>query len=248
MGGMTARRSSRHGVCLVGVLGFISAGCSPFRVHVDCNLIDDPSHWTRLNGPAYVIRGENEKQESTLAFQQFANLLELALEHERPDLRREPAGEPAHLILTLSYGLVDRGAGIETRPVYGRVGFYGGYGYRYRYYGHYTRVGTRVDTVHLGFAHCVSITAWIPDDSDPDQRLILWEGYCDHAGRQRSLKETMPYLLAALVPYYGQATGGMESFTVDDDDALVEALRRHVRPVRLPEAQDHGANGEHGRD
>jgi len=143
-----------------GVAG--SSGCSAFHVHVDCNLIEDSSQWTRLNGPAYVVRGESEKQESSLTFQQFADLLETALRHERPDLHRVPAGEAANLILTLNYGVVDRGTGLETTPVYGRVGVGYGYGYPAYHHGYYRQVGTRVDTVHLGYVHRLFLTAWIP--------------------------------------------------------------------------------------
>jgi len=50
----------------------------------------------------------------------------------------------------------------------------------------------------------------------------------------------MPYLMAALVPYYGEATGEMTTLNMDEDDPLVETLRRGVRRVGLPEAENGG--------
>lgn len=202
------------------------AGCQQkVSVFVDCRLAADPADWHLLDGPTYVVRGNSEAEEASLAFQEFAAMLEQALAAERPGLRRVPAGEPAHLILSMAYNVFDRGTGLASYPVYGAAAgygrWYGGPVYRWDAYG---PVGAYWSSVHLGFAHKLFLAAWVPAEDESGRQHVIWEGYSDHGGRDRSLRATLPYLLTALVPYYGRATQDIEEVRLNPDDPRAHAL------------------------
>ena len=223
---MTGTLRVRRATIVLGVL-LLTTGCRHVRVDVDCRLLGDHDQLHRLDGPTYVIRGPNEAEEASLAFQETADLLARGLAAERPDLTRVALEAPAHLMISIAYQVVDRGTAVESYPVYGHEsGFAFSYGGPIHHYHGYGPVGAHVESVHLGFAHRLFLTAWVPDESRPADRLVLWEGYCDHAGPERSLKATLPYLVAAIVPYYGRPTDDLERIKFDRDDERVEPLLR----------------------
>lgn len=198
------------------------AGCHRVQVEVESRLVSDVSLWGRLDGPGYVISGPDEQAEASLAFQEFADMLAAALKLRRPELQRAAPGEPAELSLTLTCRVVDRGTAVETYPVYGpRAGFLYGYGYGYPDYG---LVGTEVRTVDLGYQHAACLSAWIADGSGPAGRRVVWEGCGSLNSSQRSLKQTMPFLLVALVSVYGEATDVPLVVKLDHDDPRVERV------------------------
>lgn len=214
------RRVLRHALCLTVMAAVLaSSGCSKTRVQVDTRVTQDTALWERLDGPDYVIRGPDEPIEASLAFQEFASVLQRALEARRPDLRRVPRGEPANLVLTMHVEVADRGVGVASYPVYGRM-----YGYRrvgpgpaYRYGGTYY-AGNRFESYHLGFACRLVVSANIHDAGTPAGHKVLWEGSASLVSEAPDPDPVLPYLATALVEYYAQATGGSVMLKFDDDD------------------------------
>lgn len=205
---------------------FLASGCTSTRIEVDCRLVNEPSQWPLLDGPEYVIHGETEEQEASLAFQEFADMLARGLKQERPDLGRVAIGEPARLVVSLGYNVIDNGTGVRSYPVYGpRFGYIycGGGVYEHPGYGY---VGTETQTIHLGYTHVLMLSVWTPDESKPAGRRVLWEGHAESVSAERSLKAAMPCLVVALVSNYGQSTGDIVHVRMDRDDERVEELCR----------------------
>jgi len=207
-------------VPLLAVVG----GCQYVRVQVDCRLASDQSLHGHLKGPRYVIRGADQDTQASLAFEEFSALFERMLDMEHPRLKRVPVNQEADLVFTLAYRVLDRGAGVETYPVYGHSGYWGHWRPGFHHYDYYGTVGTHVETVHLGYVHVLFVAAWIKDDSQPAEKRVIWEGSCDLIDSQRSMKPTMPFLMAALEPYYGRATSVPVRVKFDPDDERVFRL------------------------
>jgi hypothetical protein len=203
---------------------FAASGCTDVRVYIDARLASDNTLWHHLDGPTYVIRGGSPEHEASLSFEAFSDMLAEALAAGSTSLRRVHIGEPADLSLTLLYELVDRGTDVETYPVYGPS-----FGY---WYGcgpgpyHSTYMGTQSRTVHLGYRHLLFVSAWIPAPDQPAGRRTIWEGHSEHVSDRNSLKQTMPYLITALVEFYGKSTSEPVRVTLKRDDPRVERLRR----------------------
>jgi len=210
------RRLASSVVILIAV-----SGCHHVRVDVDCRRTQDPSLHALLYDANYVIKGVNENVESSLAFKEFACMLESVLRMKHPHLIRVAANSPSDFVLTMNYRVVDRGAGIETYPVYG----HGGWGYwGYRHPGYYGVVGTRVETVDLGYVHSLFLSAFKIDKNQHTGRTVIWEGNAELNSSQRSLKLTMPYLMVAMEPYYGRATERPVRVKLDPDDACAQSI------------------------
>ena len=230
---VTRRRSNAGTIawCAAGVLCVLigCAGCQRVRVNVETHLIADAAWQTRLDGPLFVIAAENEAAASSLAYQEVADLLAEAIEMVRSDMKRAPAGDADDvLFVTMDFRVIDRGSGVTQRPVYGYGGWYDGcgpysYGHRFGY------AATTYDTVHLGYAHSLSASAWVPDDTQPGTRRVLWEGQADLATSERSPKVTMPYLAVALASFYGQATEGSVRIKFKPKDERVDAVWRGAK-------------------
>jgi len=223
--------------CLLSVTVLLGlAGCHGVSVNVDCRLSRNNTPWRFLDGPSYVIRGPDETTEASLAFQEFSDMWERVLREERPALKRVAIGQPAALTMTLVYNVYDLGTGVASYPVYG----YRHFGYSSYHTGAYYRgssygfVGTQVETVHLGYARTLFVSAWVTDASRPAGQQVVWEGACDSAGHENSLKIIMPYLMIALGPYYGQATDRPERIRIERTDERVEQLRYSVVATTAP--------------
>jgi hypothetical protein len=207
-------------------------GCHRIRVNVETHLIDDAAWQTRLDGPRFAISAPTEAAASSLAYQEVSNLLAEAVKMVRPDMNRAPAGDVENvLFLGMDFRVVDRGTGVAARPVRTHVGF--GYGcgpyHGWHHHHHYGYVGTTYESVHLGYGHTMSVSAWVPDDSQPDGRRVLWEGQASLTTTERSPKVTMPYLAVALTSFYGQATEGSVRVKFKPDDERVDTVWRRAR-------------------
>ncbi len=203
-----------------------AAGCSHVRVTVDCTAARDDLLLAHLDGPRYVLHAPSDDMEASLLFTEFADLWQRALTLHEPELQRVPDDDHAVFQMTLAFGVFDRGTGLAGYPVH--VHAYGGYGYPWHrydgFYPGYRYAGTRVEPVHLGYLHDLFVTAWLPDEAAPAHRRVLWEGRAQLNARNLSLKPSMPYLMAALAPYFGRPTEGPETlkFDGDDDDRVEE--------------------------
>ncbi len=219
--------------CWIGLVPLaVAAGCSTVRVDVETRLAADPSLAERLAGPAYVMGGVAPEAEASLTFQEAADLWSAALAEYRPHLRRAAGDEPAAFRMTLGFNVVDLGTGVVSYPEYGPTwghfsvsggcGHYSGYGHGYGY------VGQRVQTVHLGYDRSLLVVAWIEDPAQPAGRRVIWEGFARSVGSTPSLKTAMPYLVAALAPYFGEVTAEpvRQRFTSHSD--RIESLRQAV--------------------
>jgi hypothetical protein len=212
----------------------VATGCHHVRVSVDCRLARDTTLWRHLDGPRYAVHADDEEIEASLAFEESAQLLERALAAERPDLARAGARESADLHLTLRYNVFDRGTGVESYPVYGRSPGWGWRGGGYYGSGGYGVVGTHLETVHLGYAHLLSLSAWIPDSTRPADRQVVWEGRADLVAGSPNPRLAMPYLVTALAGFYGEATDRPALIKFDEDDERVESLLSPERPAIRP--------------
>jgi hypothetical protein len=216
------------GICVL-------AGCSSVRVRVDARAATEEDLRQRLAGPAYVIRGP-EQVEGTLAFQEFANTFSYALEMRRPDLTRVDTAEPADFAILLHVFVADLGGGVISHPVYGsRYGrVYGPYGPGY--YHSYGIVGTEIRSVHYGYDHVLSATAYIQDPAGPLGRRVLWEGTAGSVGDRQEISAAMPYLALGLTTFFGTSTAGREvvKFSRRDEHVryLQDWVQMGVRPVR----------------
>ncbi|MHC4443063.1 MAG: hypothetical protein ACYTF1_08090 [Planctomycetota bacterium] len=211
-----------------------SAGCRHVVVEVDCRLTGDQSYHRYLRGPRYVIRGVDEQAEASLAFEEFSAMLSQELSFEYSNLKRVRPEGPADVVFTLAYGVSDRGAGVETYPVYGHYGYGWHWGPGLRRHGYYGVVGTEVQRVHLGYLHSLFVSAWVGDELQPAGRRVIWEGNCDLVSSNRSLKFSMPYLMAALGRYYSRATERPVRVKFDADDEFVRRLAIHAGPGTRP--------------
>jgi len=216
------------------VLLAVLSGCQYTHVEVDCRLAGEQALWAKLEGPRYVIQAEDARAEASLAFESFSEMLERALASERPDLRRVSSAEPAELTFSLSYQVIDQGTGLVTHPVYGyRYGYVRGcdeWG-AHRTYGF---VGHEARTYHLGYLHVLSASAWVPDASRPAGRRVVWEGRADRGSDARTLKMTMPSLMAALMRFYGQATDQPTRIKIDRKDPLLRVVYGEAEPATKP--------------
>lgn len=218
--------------CLLpGALGvlILASGCSSVRVRVDARVASDEVLRQRLAGPAYVIRGPDEQVEGTLAFQEFADTFSYALAMRRPDLQRVDRNEPADFAILLHVFVADLGAGLVSYPVYGshygRV--YGPYGPGY--YHAYGIVGTEVRSIHYGYDHVFSATAYIQDPAGPGGRRVLWEGTAGVVGGHEDLSAAVPYLALGLTTFFGTSTAETEFMRFSRRDEHVRYLRDWVR-------------------
>jgi hypothetical protein len=197
----------------------------------------------RLDGPRYVIRAPDEQTEASLAFQEYARVVEYALRMREPGLERVGITDPADFALLMQARVVDLGSGMESYPVYGH--YYGpGFGpCGPAYYHAYGPVGTEVRTVHLGYDHVLFLTAYIQAPGAPAGRVVLWEGMSGTIEDQADLDRAMPYLALGLTLYYGQATDGTRtprySQLHDEAKELRLWLRTGNRPVRPADSQPH---------
>lgn len=235
------------GLSLGGLLlaGLCSLGCQNVYVTVDTRLARDPGLWPKLDDPAYAVTADDERVASTLEFQACADLVEEMLEVRRPQLRRVADPATADLICTVSYAVLDRGAGVDTYPVFGpRFGF--GYGYGCGPgYGGFGYVGSEVRTYHRGYLHLLLMQAWVPDEAQPMQRQVLWEARGEHVNDARSLKRTMPYLIGAAGRFWGQATEEPIRVRVDRDDPFFRdaSRERTADGLEIPPARNDSAAG-----
>jgi len=209
-----------------GCLIFLS-GCGT-SVTVATRLDPNHSMWSRLDGPSYAIVAEDQRVEATLAFRAYASIVEQALSSVRPGLERKGSASEAGLVLTLVYDAADLGSAVASYPVYGyQYGYF--YGCPSGFYRTYGYIGTETYTYHLGYRHSLILSAWVQEANAPAGRHVIWEGRADMVNRDRFLDRAMPYLAAALVRFYGQATEGPIRVRLQDDDPLVAALRGRLR-------------------
>jgi hypothetical protein len=88
----------------------------------------------------------------------------------------------------------------------------------------YDVVGTEVQTYHRGYRHMLFVSAWVPDAAQPAGRRVIWEGQAARTVDEADLKDSMPYLTAALGQFYGQATSEPTRIKLDKDEL----------PARMP--------------
>lgn len=224
------------------------AGCGGVKVGVDARLVKDSGLWHHLDGPTYRVLAPAPEMESSLEFQDFADLLAAALQEPRPNLRRlggpgtlpalEAAALPPResspamsvprpdLYLTLDFQIFDRGTATGSYPLYGtrRTTLYGPYGRRRSYYGSFY-AGQAFETYHLGFVHTATLVAWTTDTTQPAGRRVIWEGRADLLREDPEPCDSMPYLAIALATCYGQPTEGRAVLKFKRGDDRVEALR-----------------------
>jgi hypothetical protein len=233
--------------CLVAV-----AGCSSVRVRVDARAAGEPELRERLLGPKYVIRGPDEQMEGSLAFQEYAATLDHALALRRPDLERVGPAEPADFAILVHVAMADLGAGVTSYPVYGSH-----YGRAYGpcgpgYYHSFGVVGTEVRSVHYGYDHALSATAYVQDPAGPGGRRVLWEGTAGVVSGRPDLTQAMPYLALALTSMFGQSSEGTEVIKFSSRDEDVKILRRWirtgVRPMETEELEEEQEERRHQRD
>lgn len=206
------------------------AGCHRIRVNVETHLIADAARQTRLDSPRFAIAARSEEAASSLAYQEVADVFGEAIKLVRPQMKRAATRDADDVLsLTMDFHVVDRGTGIAERPVRGYVGAGYGCGPCYGWHDHYGYVGTTYEPVHLGYGHTMSVSAWVPDDSQPGGRRVLWEGQADLTTSERSPKVTMPYLAVALTSFYGQATAGSVRVKFKPDDERVATVGRLAR-------------------
>lgn len=231
-------------MCRVGfgclLLAAMLAGCGSSKVWVDGRLTPDSGQWHRLDGPTYRIVGVAPEAEASLEFQEVADLLERAFHAPRPNLRRaSPAAVPAgaaggraaergprpDLVMTVTFQVFDRGTAVHTYPVYAhrRATAYSRHGRVYRYHS-YGYAGSEVETVHMGFVHGLSLTAWVFDAAQPAGRRVIWEGKASIVRDEPDLRAAMPYLAVALADLYGQPTEGPVTVKFERHDERIERL------------------------
>ena len=235
----------------------VAGGCVDPRVTVDTRLTADSQLWSKLDGPGYAIVTDDPRVQATLAFEECAQLWAQVLSRQRPVLRRVATPGEADLIFTMNYSIVDLGTGISASPidepthlVYevaqvqlvshhgggpGGHGFSYGHGWGGPYYGPYYG-GYELQTYRLGYKHTLSISAWVPDATQPAGRRVIWEGQADRIEDQASFKAAMPYLTAALGEFYGQATSKPTIVKVRKDDLPGAPTPRHAQKVVFVES------------
>jgi len=136
--------------------------------------------------------------------------------------------------LTLGHQVFDLGTGLVSEPVYGYQEYYVTHGRRLGIYRSYGVVGTETRSYHEGYRHVLNFSAWQSDASQPAGRRVLWEGRAEVVDDQPDPRPTTPYLLAALVHFYGQATDKPTSITIHPKDALLTAGRNVPAPASQP--------------
>jgi hypothetical protein len=118
-------------------------------------------------------------------------------------------------------------------------GYGHGYGYGHGwggpFYGPYYG-GPAVETYHLGYKHMLSISAWVPDATQPAGRRVIWEGQAERIEDQASLKVAMPYLTAGLGEFYGQSTSKPTIVKVRKDDLPGAPTPGHAQKVVFVES------------
>lgn len=212
-----------------------AAGCG-VEVTADTRLTEEQPLWKQLDGSTYALLAMEPQFESSLAFQETAATLQRALEAERPDLRRIRERERAGLIFNMQFSVADLGTQVYSQPVYRSYRVYrpGPRGRLYGYGGYYA--GTRMDAVHAGFAHnlTVSVSTRSPH---PEGRQVLWEGSFTCVRDTGDIRETMPYLAVAAARFYGESTGGRDHLRIKKKELprVVRSRRGTRPPATLPQ-------------
>lgn len=189
------------------------AGCS-VRVTADTRLAEQQAEWKRLDGPRYAILAIEPQFEASLAFQETASLFQRCIERERPTLRRVTPPEETDLVFTLAFSVADFGTATQAYPVTRTYRVYrpGPYGRVYASNAYCT--GTQMRTMHMGFGHQLTLSAWVPAPGTPAGRRVIWEGTFSTTRDTPDIRDSMPYLCVAASRYYGQSTGGQDQIKI----------------------------------
>jgi hypothetical protein len=219
---------------LLGPLPSCVFGPAPFEVTVDA-LAGHELH----SANTYILApGNSGTSADDLQFQEFARYLDRALQAQ--GFIAASSAQEAELIVVLSYGVHGPFTKEKSysRPTYGQTGYRrvyrdsvqcdrgpgGGMSYTFvPTYGvtGYTS-GTYTQTTYSQFA---IIEAFDSSDAEQPSASQVWRVDLVSIGQRNDLRQGLPIMLAAAMPYIGSNSGQKLELELDEDDDAVQFLK-----------------------
>jgi len=196
----------------------------------------------QTSGSVFLVSGSADMKDSDLRFKEAANFVQTALEgkgfHVVEDIKS------ADTLVEISFGVADPREITEVRsypqtywhpgfsyairiPIYDKGGFVIDYQTRIvrepsRSYTHWE---DRVETGTV-FEKFLKIEAYDNRLGAPSQEpLQLWSVVVSNSDYSDDIRDYLPYMVAAAIPYIGQDTGSQVFVSMQDDDPIAQFIR-----------------------